>query len=630
MAYPGERPILSGGRRVTGWQPYKGNIFMCDLPGSKGGHWRFRRLFADGKLQTRARWPNFDPRNPLDGGWARIEAPATPESQIAFRYEPGTFPRHWAKPAEGEVNVFFGIDNDWGNDVIPIKSIDEQRRVITLVHPTRDYDHSFWSYNVPFHAGARFVVENLLEELDQPGEWCLDGEEGKLYYWPPSGDRPDFRGHRGEAVVGENGTVPFEARKGLEVVAPALDRLMALHRTKFVTIRGFTFTETTDGDNLHPDAVEGLGPLFSLEGRKYCGEALHINRAEQCVVEDNYFDSVGGNAIYLQGYNLRNVVRRNEIAHAGANGICLGGTWGHGDFLKPDATLAGPGRLSLWGVHLQYPLFNRIVDNRIHHIGEINYDAAGVFAALSEDNVIAHNAISDTSHHGINLGSGGLNHNYVEWNDIRRTCQRTGDAGAINCWGMEGPTPAYFAGRNAALEGHVIRWNFIADGHGEGIYLDSYASNCLVYGNVIVRVSGKGIKIHGGKNNILENNVIVGADYGVEFTDAVSDFIPEMAGFCRGNRFCRNIVVDCRVHMFVLDNWNDAMLERSDENVIFRSRHGPFYAAACRRLGFEANSIRGDPMFVDPAHDDYRLKPGSPAFELGFQPIDFSRIGPRK
>ena len=373
MAYPGERPILSGGRRVTGWRPYKGNIFVCDLPGAKGGHWKFRRLTADGKLQTRARWPKFDSRNPLNGGWARIEAPATPDSQIAFRYKPGTFPRHWAKPAEAEVNVFFGIGNDWGNDVIPIKRIDEQRRVITLVHPTRDYDHSFWSYNVPLHAGARFVVENLLEELDQPGEWCLDGEEGKLYYWPPGGKLD-----------------------GVEVVAPALDRLIALHGTKFVTIRGFTLTETTDGDNLHPDAVEGLGPSFSLEGRRYCGEALHLNRAELCVVEDNRFDSVGGNAIYLQGYNLRNAIRRNEVAHAGGNGIALGGSWGHGDFLnarrhvgrtRPPFTL-GP------KVHLQYPLFNRIVDNRIHHVGEIIYDAAGVFAALSEDNVIAHNAIT--------------------------------------------------------------------------------------------------------------------------------------------------------------------------------------------------------------------------------------------
>jgi hypothetical protein len=37
-----------------------------------------------------------------------------------------------------------------------------------------------------------------------------------------------------------------------------------------------------------------------------------------------------------------------------------------------------------------------------------------------------------------------------------------------------------------------------------------------------------------------------------------------------------------------------------------------------------------DPMFVDPAQGDYRLKPESPALRLGFQPIDVSGIGLRR
>jgi len=37
-----------------------------------------------------------------------------------------------------------------------------------------------------------------------------------------------------------------------------------------------------------------------------------------------------------------------------------------------------------------------------------------------------------------------------------------------------------------------------------------------------------------------------------------------------------------------------------------------------------------DPLFVDPAHDDYRLKPESPALKLGFVPIDVDEIGLRK
>ena len=47
-----------------------------------------------------------------------------------------------------------------------------------------------------------------------------------------------------------------------------------------------------------------------------------------------------------------------------------------------------------------------------------------------------------------------------------------------------------------------------------------------------------------------------------------------------------------------------------------------------QQLGFDVHSVIADPMFVDPEHDDYRLKPESPAFTLGFQAIDFTKIGP--
>ena len=139
--------------------------------------------------------------------------------------------------------------------------------------------------------GRRFAVENVLEELDRPGEWCLDSEEGKLYFWPPQG-----------------------SIEGLEVVAPKLDRLVALERTSYVTLRGFTLTETIDGDDLHPGSVEGLGAMFSMQGTKYCGEAIHLNRAEWCRIENNRVYATGGNGIYLRGYNARNLIRHNEIA----------------------------------------------------------------------------------------------------------------------------------------------------------------------------------------------------------------------------------------------------------------------------------------------------------------------------
>jgi hypothetical protein len=48
-----------------------------------------------------------------------------------------------------------------------------------------------------------------------------------------------------------------------------------------------------------------------------------------------------------------------------------------------------------------------------------------------------------------------------------------------------------------------------------------------------------------------------------------------------------------------------------------------------RSIGLERHSQIADPKFVDPAKQDFRLQPDSPARNLGFEPIDMTRIGPK-
>ena len=63
--------------------------------------------------------------------------------------------------------------------------------LITMTDRVINHDVFPWYIPTPINRRNRFYVENALEELDQPGEWCLDSEEGVLYFWPPTGSVED-------------------------------------------------------------------------------------------------------------------------------------------------------------------------------------------------------------------------------------------------------------------------------------------------------------------------------------------------------------------------------------------------------------------------------------------------------
>jgi hypothetical protein len=116
-------------------------FFRPSLPVPRG-RWKFRQLFLNGKRQIRARYPKFDPNNPLYGGWLFIEGPAEERSQNSVVYRPGTFQRRWAKPTEAEVVFFPGAG--WNDTTASIKTMDDSRRVITLARDIRNQDRPPW------------------------------------------------------------------------------------------------------------------------------------------------------------------------------------------------------------------------------------------------------------------------------------------------------------------------------------------------------------------------------------------------------------------------------------------------------------------------------------------------------
>ena len=386
--------------------------------------------------------------------------------------------------------------------------------------------------------------------------------------------------------------------------------------------------------------------------------------AEHCRIAGNHFYAVGGNAIYVEDYNLRNVIERNEISYAGDIGICLIGSKYFSDIFRARTVR-------------HYPLYHEVTNNHIHDCGVFDKNIAGIYLGLCDSNLIAHNRIDHMPHHAINLGNSQYGRNIVEYNEIRHTCMQTRDNGAINVWGED---PDGHIKKDAERAGYLIRFNLIADTHGvemkdgvlvpsvwmksttegatHGVYLDNFSSNCFVYGNIVIRSGSTGIYMQGGKNNIVENNILV--DVG-NMAHLGGWWAPQMGNpsFMTGNRFCRNIFYRSRGNPpvifrhigFKTEPLSDA-IGQSDYNLFFSKVGGDFSVtesssflfpelptqwpkfhmmplAEWRKIGFDAHSLVTDPRFVDPENDDYRLKADSPALKLGFQPIDITQIGIR-
>jgi len=616
MAYPDEKPILSGGRKVTGWKPYKGKILQCEFPEAKRSAVIFRQLFADGEPQIRARYPDLDP-NAINwkGRWATSKANddalESAEPYIVWD-EPDAFQRSWAKPTQGEI-FLMPRQTMWGDSaLIRIKSVDRNEKVINLIHGMRSFDLNPMFLTKKFHhpENCQFIIENILEELDQPGEWCMDIEEGILYFLPPKDDIEQ-----------------------MEVVCPAIKCLVHLEGVSNVRISGFAFTETRGGEpSSHYHDVEGVGAMAPQMGWEYCGETIYMNNCKSCCIENNRVFNVGGNGIYLRHHNERNVIRGNEIGYAGANGIALAGAR-HSIYQKIGGTQGFP-----------HPTFNEITDNTIHHIGLLDTYAAGVFLGLGNWNRIAHNDIHDTPHHAINLGNSRYGRNYIEYNRISRACQVTNDTAAINCWHEIPP--------ELEPPGHVIRYNFISDTGNDdksnlgysmimGIYLDNWSSNCLVKGNIVVNTipNGRGIGILvKGHNNIIENNVLInsGANH---FWVCDHCCYEEFATVVSGNIFYDTLNSSGPVFDLAVRDCMCKVLLQCDNNLFFREDDGDPLIVKDMRFSdwskshegiYDVNSLVADPLFMDAANGDYRLREESPAFKLGFPPIPFDRIGVRK
>ena len=389
--YPGETVQLIGGKPITGFHTvtdaatlnridpaYRNNILEIDLKaigitdygkianrGKPGAE-----LFFDNKKMPLSRWPNE--------GWAIIaDVP-----QTGILVNPGELPhmrfgmpvgRHYGKftYTEDRPGKWADINNiilhgywtwNWFDEFLGIQSIDSATKTIFIKPPHSQYGLA---------KEQRYYAMNILEELDEPGEWFLDRTKGLLFFWPPA---------------------PL---KESTVFMSLLDQpLIVLNKV----------------ENVH---IEGLTLAFSR------GDGINVIEGKNNTVSGCSFNNLGGVPVLIAG-GQKNGVTSCDIHDVAGGGIVLSG--GNRKTLMPGGNFAVNNHVYNIGQWLRtYQAAIKIdgVGNYIAHNLIHNGPGAGILLTGNE-HIIEYNELHDLALETGDVGGFYMGRDWTERGNIIR------------------------------------------------------------------------------------------------------------------------------------------------------------------------------------------------------------------
>lgn len=583
------KAVISGGQQIRlDWKQEAGNIYVASVPAGMD----IDQLYVAGLRQPMARFPNAQPgkqRNVYDT-WV-LDHQAQPNSEMD-PLQPERIAL-WKNPEGGYVHAMHTAL--WGDMHWEIKGKNEDGTLQL---------EGGWQNNRPsgMHPLYRFV-ENIKEELDVPGEWYYDRSESKLYYMPlPEIDLDEAK----VEIVRLKHLIEFNGTKENPV--------------RGIHLQGLTFKHTAR------TFMENKEQLLRSDWTMYRGGAIVFNGAEECSVENCEFDHLGGNTIFVNNYNRYLTVRGCYIHHSGANGIVFVGDpdmvrsplfrYGNQNYETMDMT---PGSLGD-----NYPQDCWVDDCLITMTGRDEKQTAPVQISMSQRIRVSHCSIYDVPRAGININEGTFGGHVIEFCDVFNTVLETGDHGSFNSWGRDRfwtPDVVTISDQVAlhpdmqywdVLEPNVLRYNRWRCDHGWDVDLDDGSSFYRIYCNLLLN---GGLKMREGYDRVATNNIILNNSLHPHVWVRNSDDV-----------FKHNIVFTAYQPAVMnsalgeSDRWGKEL----DYNLFATGQ------AAMRKFaahGADAHSVSADPLFVNPGQGDFRVRPESPAFKIGFRNFDMTDFG---
>ena len=592
-ALPGEKVLLSGGEEISGWKHYKNNIWVTTLPEVQAGEWWFRQLYVNGELRGRARTPNkgvFEVKATTDTTTSLRSYQVPSDS---FIFNEGDLNPKWKHPENGEAIIY----HYWTDSHLPIQAIDGKTNRVSFGYSSGKV------FRDGYHGDlARYVVENILETLDQPGEWVLERSTGKLYYMP----------------------MPNEDLTTAKVVAPKAEKLIVFDGNpkegkfvEYITFRNLNMAYTNF--NLP------WGNCNDAQGSASVSACIDMTGARHCAIERCTMRDLGTFAVELFDGCTYNRFCGNQLSQLAAGGFRLRGT--------------EPGSMPALRTGN-----NTISDNTIAYYGLTYPSAVGILIMHSDGNTIAHNLIHHGDYTGISVGwswgyqRSAARNNLVEQNHIHDIGYNNllSDMGGIYTLGL---SPGTAVRNNLVHDVNANRYG------GWGIYADEGSTSVLIENNIVYNTKYGTFNIHYAKDLTVRNNIFA---------------LGRLQQYSRSKQeehttayFEGNIIYWTQGKLMVEEyKWNDISYKMStnpyvppiETNVTYVSDWNIFYNpnltrdqlkfggrswAEWQALGHDLHSLYVDPMFVDAANHDFRLKADSPALKMGFQQIDMSQVGPR-
>lgn len=239
-------------------------------------------------------------------------------------------------------------------------------------------------------------------------------------------------------------------------------------------------------------STENLITLESAEDIEFDGVTLTGTRANaikgtgnNIAVKNCTVRNTGEDAVNIEGTHI--TVQNNTITATGKAGVALKG--GDRETLTSSENVVTNNLIHDWSqVYKTYQ-------------AAINIDGVGTLCS--------HNEIYNSPHEAIAYKG---NNHIIEYNVIHDVVKESSDAGAI------------YSGRSWSQYGTVIRYNCIYNiGSGDfkpnGIYFDDALSGQSAYGNLLINIPGDGFLLGGGRDLIIENNILVNTGTPIYYDD---------------------------------------------------------------------------------------------------------------